>query len=144
MPEDDLDRLAAALERTASWMRRTGRPGEWNAVALSTLDRLDRGGPARISDLTAHEHISQPGMTGIIARLESAGYVTRGADPDDGRATLVTLTEAGRAYLHEFHTGRAVSIATHLRCLNSADLAALRTATGALERLAGLPITGED
>src|SRR4051794_29960116 len=92
----ELDDLAVTLERTLSWVRRVVRPAEWSAIALSTLDALDRLGPLRVTELTARERITQPGMTGLVARLTSAGLAERRADPSDGRATLVALTDAGR------------------------------------------------
>jgi DNA-binding MarR family transcriptional regulator len=91
----DVAELSVALERTASWLRRALRNSEWNAVALSTLDELARGGPRRVTELAALERTSQPGMTGILARLAAAGLVRRDPDPTDGRATLITVTEAG-------------------------------------------------
>ncbi len=36
-------------------------------------------------------------VTNIVDRLEEKGFVTRNAHPDDGRTTLCTLTQPGRA-----------------------------------------------
>ena len=36
-------------------------------------------------------------MSEFIGHLESDGYVERNVDPSDKRATLITLTEKGRA-----------------------------------------------
>lgn len=133
--ETDLARLAVALERSTSWLRRMTRPAEWNAVAMSTLDAVARTGPHRVSDLVAAEHITQPGMTALVARLETAGFIERSADPTDGRATLVSITATGRAYLDEFHAQRAASVVVHLRALPPAALASLVDATDALDLL---------
>ncbi|AEA26177.1 MarR family winged helix-turn-helix transcriptional regulator [Pseudonocardia benzenivorans] len=135
---EDLTRLAVALERAASWVRRTTAPAEWNLVALSTLDALDTAGPQRVSDLVARESISQPGMTGLVARLEAAGLVTRGPDPRDGRATLVAATEEGSAYIRMRHRLRAGAVAAHLEALSAAERHALLAAVPALTRLAEL------
>ena len=35
-------------------------------------------------------------VTGIVARLRAAGWVTRRAHPEDGRAAILQLTPAGR------------------------------------------------
>ncbi|GAY07779.1 MarR family winged helix-turn-helix transcriptional regulator [Pseudonocardia sp. N23] len=137
----ELADLAVTLERVAGWVRRTSPPAEWNLVALSTLDRLDRTGPQRVSDLVARESISQPGMTGLVARLESAGLVARAPDPTDGRATLVSLTTAGQAYLRERHRLRAETVVMRLRSLPAADRRALLAALPALGRLADQPGT---
>jgi DNA-binding MarR family transcriptional regulator len=132
--------LATTLERTMRWVRRAVRPSELNAAALSTLDSLARSGPMRITDLVARERISQPGMTGLVGRLEAAGLVERGPDESDGRATLVTLTDAGREFLRTFHSERAAAVAEHLRELPAEQQRALLAAADALEALASRPI----
>lgn len=132
---NDVAELAQVLERTVSWLRRSAREAEWNTVALSVLDELDRGGPRRISVLTALERTSQPGMTGIVGRLESAGLVSRSPDPTDGRAVLVSATRAGRAYVAERHAARAAFVADRITTLSDDDRRALLAATRALAAL---------
>lgn len=131
----DVAELAHVLERTVSWLRRSAREAEWNTVALSVLDELDRGGPRRITVLTALERTSQPGMTGIVGRLEAAGLVTRSPDPTDGRAVLVSATRAGRAYIAERHAARATFVADRITTLSDDDRRALLAATRALAAL---------
>ncbi|MCF7549750.1 MarR family winged helix-turn-helix transcriptional regulator [Pseudonocardia sp. WMMC193] len=132
---NDVAELAHVLERTVSWLRRSAREAEWNTVALSVLDELDRGGPRRITVLTALERTSQPGMTGIVGRLEAAGLVTRSPDPTDGRAVLVSATRAGRAYIAERHAARATFVADRITTLSDDDRRALLAATRALAAL---------
>jgi DNA-binding MarR family transcriptional regulator len=50
----------------------------------------------RMADLAASGLLSPSGTTRAVDRLERDGLVRRGDDPDDGRATLVSLTPAGR------------------------------------------------
>ena len=132
----ELSRLAEALEQAASWVRRTTPRAEWSLTAGTVLDRLGREGPQRVTELVAREAISQPGMTGLIARLAAAGMVERGPDPTDGRATLVSITAAGRDWLAERHAVRAQRVAAQLRRLPEADREALLAATAALTKLA--------
>jgi DNA-binding MarR family transcriptional regulator len=132
----ELAAFAEALERAASWVRRTTPRAEWNPAALSTLVRLARTGPQRVSDLADREAASQPGMTGLVGRLATAGLVERAADPTDGRATLVSITEAGRDHLRERHALRAAQVATHLHRLSTAEQRSLVAATEALIALA--------
>lgn len=127
--------LSTALERMASWLRRTAPRSEHGLVAMSTLDMLVTDGPARISDLAARQSISQPGMTKLIARLADAGLVTRRADPADGRATLVAATEAGRAELDARHAVRVAVLAERIRGLPEAQQRALLAAADALTAL---------
>lgn len=137
----ELADLAVTLERTVSWVRRAVRPVEWSAVALSTLDALERLGPLRVTELTARERITQPGMTGLVARLAAAGLVERHADPSDGRATLVSISDAGRDYMGELHRRRADAIAAHIRDLPIDHQHALLAAGAALTALSARPTT---
>jgi DNA-binding MarR family transcriptional regulator len=132
----DVAELSVALERTASWLRRAPRNSEWNAVALSTLDELERGGPRRVTELAALERTSQPGMTGILARLAAAGLVRRDPDPTDGRATLITVTETGRKHIAQRHDERARFLSDRIRTMPDDDRRALLGATRALAALA--------
>jgi DNA-binding MarR family transcriptional regulator len=131
--------LAHVLERTASWLRRTLRAEEWNAVALAVLDELDRNGPRRVTELAAQERASQPGMTGIVSRLEAAGLVERAPDPSDGRASLVSATGAGHAYIAGRHARRTEFLAERITTLSAHDQRALLDATHALATLIDTP-----
>jgi len=66
-------------------------PREYGVLyALSTV----RDG-LRITELRSDVLLTQPGISRLITRLESAGLVERLDDPDDGRACRIRLTEAG-------------------------------------------------
>jgi DNA-binding MarR family transcriptional regulator len=138
----EVQELAEVLERTVSWLRRTQRPAEWNTVALSVLDELDRNGPRRVTELTALERTSQPGMTGIVGRLEAAGLVERRPDPSDGRASLVTATPRGRSYIGERHRDRAAFVADRITTLSDDDRRALLAAARALAALTSTDAEG--
>jgi DNA-binding MarR family transcriptional regulator len=62
---------------------------------LAVLSRLDRDGPASISDLAAADHMRPQSMAQTVRDLEDAGLVSRRPDPADGRRQLVELTNAG-------------------------------------------------
>ncbi|MCU1447194.1 MarR family transcriptional regulator [Cryobacterium sp.] len=53
----------------------------------------------RMTELAASSNTSQSRLSRIVARLEAAGYATRRMAPDDRRAVLATLTDAGMAKL---------------------------------------------
>ena len=50
--------------------------------------------------------INPSSVSELISKLESEGYVVRTVDPDDKRATLITLTEVGRARAYELEDER--------------------------------------
>jgi DNA-binding MarR family transcriptional regulator len=71
---------------------------------LAVLGRLDREGPASISDLAAADRMRPQSMAQTVRDLEDAGLVSRRPDPTDGRRSFVELTSAG---LETLQTTRA-------------------------------------
>jgi DNA-binding MarR family transcriptional regulator len=47
---------------------------------------------AQLADAMAH---SRSRVTHTVARMEAAGYVTRGTTPEDGRGVVATMTDRG-------------------------------------------------
>ncbi|QAY59181.1 MarR family transcriptional regulator [Microbacterium protaetiae] len=92
----DAARLGTTLDRLIRLLRRSTLPGDLSPVAASTLYTLVHSGPSRLTALAEAEHVTQPAMTQVVTRLEHAGLVARAADPHDGRAVIVEVTEAGR------------------------------------------------
>lgn len=75
-------------------------PFELSPSDYSVLATLRRAGdPYRLkpSQLYSELQRSSGGMTKILKRLEARRLIERESDPDDGRGSLVQLTEAGRA-----------------------------------------------
>lgn len=136
--ELDTARLGAALDRIVRLLRRSNLPGDLSPVAASTLYTLVTTGPARLTALAAAEHVTQPAMTQLVARLEAAGLVMRSADPDDGRAIQVSATDAGRELSARRREARAVALAAFAERLPAEDVARLQAALPALERLVTL------
>ena len=96
------EQAVEGLEQTAILMvRHLGVRTGLGLTANLTLGTLNREGPARVTALAAAASIGQPAMTELVQRLERQGLVTRVDDPGDGRAALVTITDAGRALLDD-------------------------------------------
>lgn len=138
-PAADLAALGRAFEEIVGWLRRSRSASDVSATALSLLDRLDAGDDHRVTDLAALEGITQPAATGLVNRLEDRGWVARSADPSDGRASLVTITHAGRTRLREHREERSLRIAERLALLDAADQEALLAALPALRHLTAVP-----
>lgn len=113
----DLLSVVARLNRLATYRVRMPLPFA-QARLLSTIE--DQG-EARISDLAALDHCSQPTMTTQVRRLEDAGLVTRTADPGDARAVLIRITETGRQTLRQVRIDRAAVIDPKLDQLSADD-----------------------
>ena len=65
---------------------------------------LHRGGPMRQRDLAEALRVSARNVTGLLEGLETTGFVARTVHPNDRRATLVTLTEQGKAVAKAMQT----------------------------------------
>ncbi|NHA68974.1 MarR family winged helix-turn-helix transcriptional regulator [Phycicoccus flavus] len=127
---DDLLRSAARLSRWASRHADLGLPWAQTRV-LALVDEL---GPTRVTVLAAADDTSQPTMTAQVQRLEADGYVTRTADPADGRAILVALSPAGTRALVDARRARARALEPVLAG-SGVDPARLRAAVDLLSGL---------
>ena len=97
-------------------------------TAVRCLGRLDRDGPARLTALGAAEGVSQPSMSQLVRRLERDGLVDRIGDPGDGRASLITISDAGRTLVADRLRDRHDRLADLLATLSPEDDASLRLA----------------
>lgn len=127
----DLLSVVARLNRLANQRVRMPIPFA-QARLLSTIE--DRG-EARISDLAALDHCSQPTMTTQVRRLEDAGMVTRATDPQDARAVLIKITADGKKALQQARADRGAAVDPYLERLSEADRACLTEAVDVMRRL---------
>jgi DNA-binding MarR family transcriptional regulator len=126
--------VPAASRVTRLLLRRAPqRISRSDAGVLSALT----GGPRRSTELADLEGHAQPTMTLLVKRLEERGWVARRRDPADGRVVLVSLTEAGEAALEDVRAAYRSVLRNYLVHLSDEEIAALLTATEALESLLG-------
>jgi|SRR6266545_400152 len=59
------------------------------------MAQLHRAGPSNQRKLAEALRVTPRNITGLVDALESAGLVARAPHPNDRRATLVSLTDAG-------------------------------------------------
>jgi len=105
---------------------------------LAVLSRLDRDGPASISDLAAADHMRPQSMAQTVRDLEEADLVSRRPDPADGRRQLVELTTAGLETLLATRARREDWLTQALdRELDADQRDLLRQAVALLNRVAG-------
>lgn len=64
---------------------------------LLTLLSFTREGRMPLSSAAGRLQVHPTSVTNTVDRLEAAGFVVREPHPTDGRATLVALTDEGRA-----------------------------------------------
>jgi len=102
----------------------------------SVLGRIDREGPASVSELAAAERVRPQSMAQTVADLEADGLVTRRPDPGDRRRWLVELTAAGDSALEADRRTREGWLAEAIRGLSREEQAVLARAVGVLRELA--------
>ena len=74
-------------------------------------------------------------MTLMVKRLVERGWVARERDAADGRAVLVSLTDEGAAVLEDVRADYRSALRGHLAAMSDEQVAALMTATTALQTL---------
>ena len=75
---------------------------------LDVISRFEGG--VRQKELTEELKIRPSSVSETISKLEHDGYVKRKVDPDDKRATLITLTEVGEARAAELADERGARL----------------------------------
>lgn len=110
-------------------------------AVVSTLGRLQRVGPMRMTLLAGAEGVTVPSMTRLVQRMEQHHWVTRMRDPDDGRACIVEITDTGRLVLGERWRAldsRLIGMVSALPADEQNELAAaLRVAVPIVRRMVG-------
>jgi DNA-binding MarR family transcriptional regulator len=119
--------IAEALKVAASLMVRHVARGA-SLTSRTVLSALVEEGPSRLTALAAATGIAQPAMTQLVGRLEREGLVVRLIDPEDARATLVAITDAGWALRDELLQSVHERVAELLDRLPADDRATLALA----------------
>jgi DNA-binding MarR family transcriptional regulator len=131
----DPDDLIIAVEHMIRYVRQSARTGGLSTAASSTLARLSREGPRRLTELARAEGVSQPNMTQLVTRLERAGLAQRTADASDGRVVLVAVTAAGAEVLAARRAERADALRQLMEDMTGPEREATTTALLALARV---------
>lgn len=137
--QEPLQTARALAETASAVIRAVTDRRDMSFTTASTLARLEREGPARLTALAAVEGVAQPSMTQLVQRLERRGLVRRVDDPADGRVTLVAIADAGRELLAERRRLRDGRLAELLAALSTEEQqalgAAVRTALPLVRRM---------
>ena len=88
--------------------------------AIRVLAAQDAGG-VRSKDLAEHLKIAPRSTTEVVDALEAKGLVHRSPEPGDRRATLVALTDHGRALSEGVRRARGVASEQLLERLSQTD-----------------------
>ncbi|MFE6663470.1 MarR family winged helix-turn-helix transcriptional regulator [Streptomyces sp. NPDC057697] len=129
-------RLAAVVGRLLRRLRSTSSEGLLTPTQRSVLARLDREGPATTAALARAEYVRPQSMRLTLGALESQGLVERAPDPEDGRKSVMSLTESGTATLAEVRAAKRDWLAQALAAeFDGAERRAVAEAVELLDRL---------
>ena len=139
MTDDLSSELRAGVGALSSQLRlRFADPAESGPgfVALAMLRHLRRHGPRTVTALATSDRVTTQAISVRLKPLEEAGLVTRTADPDDGRRTVVAPTATGLALVESAEQRVDVVLDAALSELTHRDRVALRRAAPILAALA--------
>jgi DNA-binding MarR family transcriptional regulator len=96
------------------------------------LAALETEGPQRMGHLAHRLGVVPRTITPMVDALEDGGLVTREADPDDRRATVLRITDAGRTELTRSRSDRRSTVDEVFTALSDAERGTL---AGLLDKL---------
>jgi DNA-binding MarR family transcriptional regulator len=131
--------LMKAMTRLRARLRAESAPEmpSWTWPQLMTLGRIIDEGPTTVSELAHAEHVRRQSMAETVASLRAQGLITSAPDPDDGRRTLISATEEGRALAGTIPAAREEWLTVAIgKALSPEEQQALLKAAAIMKRLA--------
>jgi DNA-binding MarR family transcriptional regulator len=99
--------LNVAQRRVQRFVASQTREGRVTSAQSGLLFVLGRRDGALMGEAGAALDLGMPGISGLAERMAAAGLIEKRADPDDGRASRLWLTAAGRKALARSKAGAA-------------------------------------
>lgn len=96
--------------------------GRAEYVVLASLEEC---GPMRVSDLAEHTGAEVSTTSRVVGRLQAAGLLAVGEQPEDRRVVMLTLTERGREAMQRLRAVRREALASVLSQWRPAEAEAL-------------------
>jgi DNA-binding MarR family transcriptional regulator len=119
--EQELLTLLSRVRRSVAAQARALDP-DLQATGLAVLRLVAVQGPVRATEVTRLLDLDKGMVSRQVSRLEAAGLVVREADPEDGRAHLLRLTDEGRTRVEAIVERQRAEFAVRLGSWGGADL----------------------
>lgn len=123
-PSED---LVIALYRLGLVQRSIARHAvaELGSQGFTALAVVQRDAPVRVSEVAEKLSVDLSVASRQVAALVLAGYVQRERDPEDGRAHILSPTEAGTRVLTDSHRRMVATATDALAGWSDAEIAGL-------------------
>jgi DNA-binding MarR family transcriptional regulator len=137
MPEDlNRAKLIEALDASIAGFNQDGRLSrdratrrarrltglDWTYSALMILEGVKDNATLRMSQLAESVGTTPPTVTKLVKDLEERGLITRTPDEQDGRASILSLTEKGRQVAESIGQARLEGLGQVLTAWSSEDI----------------------
>ncbi|MBF4462961.1 MULTISPECIES: MarR family winged helix-turn-helix transcriptional regulator [unclassified Rathayibacter] len=112
-----LHRVRAAMRSYAERLH-----PELGALGYRTLSTLERYGPMHAGALAELLEMDKSALSRQLTALDRLGFLVRRPDPQDGRATILSLTPATAERLSEIRSSNQAIMHEELRAWDPADV----------------------
>ncbi len=122
----DFEEIELLLRRTCFRVKVAGRfvlkDFDLTASQFDILQYLYFEGPHRMTQLSEKMGVTKSTMTGLIVRLENAGYIVRERSEKDKRVIVVKIAKSGEEIIKKVIEKRIEFISSSLKNVDSSDL----------------------
>jgi len=131
------DALRPALLRVSRRLRQESTKAGLSAQDALLLGHIKHNPGIGVSELADADQTSRPTMSSHVKRFETAGWIVRRDDAEDGRRCGLTITPAGARRLEAIRRHRNDWLAVRLARLSSGERERLAAAAEPLLKLMG-------
>lgn len=115
-----IDALSQSAFQTVAALSRLATEHDMSLTQLRVLAIL-RDRRVRMAELADYLGLERSSLSGLIDRAQARGLVERSPNPDDGRATNVSLTDEGRELAQRLAASARVALAPRVAPLVAAE-----------------------
>lgn len=136
MPDTFAQELRVTIQRLARRIRANQANSDLSESQRSTLFTLYSEGPQSLGSLSELERVTPPSMNRTVGSLVDAGLVSRTPSSDDARKIVLTLSDAGLAFIEETRRRRDMWFNQQLEALPPEEYRLLQQVAPVLARMA--------
>jgi DNA-binding MarR family transcriptional regulator len=118
-----VDSVLGAIHSIGRLIRQRVTGSDLDPGSFWLLKTLAKQGPLRVTELAGCANLDTSTVSRHVTQLERSGLIGRTPDPDDRRAQLVELSDAGRERLHSAMAQRRALLTDSLRDWPADDIA---------------------